>query len=588
MPVIRKEKAKTETNDTQAIKSLFRKYNKEKITLKGIGEFIAAVCYKLGYSAELTFLLIRKKIKKYAYIIYRRVKRIVKEILIFAERLFEGVLEDVGFPHQRVEEILSNIKNIWKKSKNDKNLKPAQEVRAYVAQGVKKNKKLLPSLISYAIPAFFFAVMVAVITIGLTEDYAIKVSLDGEEIGYIDNYDVLKNADNVIKNKLVSLNDEQQWSMDPEISIVTTFNRNIADERQLSDQILKASDEDIVSATGFYVDGKFHGAVEDSTKIEAAMDSVLQPYIEDNDEDTTAGFVQNVSLTDGIFFTNTIVDEDELAEKITGLVEGEVWYTVVQGDSPSLIASKNGLRLRELYNLNPELEGGGLWVGDQVLVSQAVPFLQVKEVVREVREVETSYSVERKQNSKMNYGTTKTIQPGQKGLNKVTVDVTYIDGIPQSETVIETVVVREPVTEVLEFGTYMPKVGNIGVSGSGKFGWPTGGGVRISRGFAGQYPAHNGVDIAGPIGTPIYASDDGVVTLAKYTNVGYGVYLIVDHGNGYQTVYAHCSKLLVGYGEQVKKGQLIALMGSTGNSTGSHLHFEIKSGNVRYDPYKFW
>ena len=498
------------------------------------------------------------------------------------------MLEDVGFPHQRVEEILSNIKNIWKKSKNDKNLKPAQEVRSYVAQGVKKNKKLLPSLISYAIPAFFFAVMVTVITIGLTEDYAIKVSLDGEEIGYIDNYDVLKNADNVIKNKLVSLNDEQQWSMDPEISIVTTFNRNIADERQLSDQILKASDEDIVSATGFYVDGKFHGAVEDSTKIEAAMDSVLQPYIEDNDEDTTAGFVQNVSLTDGIFFTNTIVDEDELAEKITGLVEGEVWYTVVQGDSPSLIASKNGLRLRELYNLNPELEGGGLWVGDQVLVSQAVPFLQVKEVVREVREVETSYSVERKQNSKMNYGTTKTIQPGQKGLNKVTVDVTYIDGIPQSETVIETEVIREPVKEILEFGTYMPRVGNIAVSGSGAFGWPTGGGVRISRGFAGQYPAHNGVDIAGPIGTPIYASDDGVVTLAKYTNVGYGVYLIVDHGNGYQTVYAHCSKLLVGYGEQVKKGQMIAKMGSTGNSTGSHLHFEIKSGNVRYDPYKFW
>ena len=66
----------------------------------------------------------------------------------------------------------------------------------------------------------------------------------------------------------------------------------------------------------FYVDGKFHGAVEDSTKIKAAMDSVLQPYIEDNDEDTTAGFVQNVSLTDGIFFTNTIVDEDELAEKM--------------------------------------------------------------------------------------------------------------------------------------------------------------------------------------------------------------------------------------------------------------------------------
>ena len=588
MPVIRKEKAKTETSDTQAIKTLFKRYNKDKVTVKGIVKFLGAVCYRLGYSAELTVLLVNKKIKKYAYILYRKVKRVIKEILIFVERLMEGILEDVGFPQQKIEEILTNIKNIWKNSRKDKSAKATKEVGAYVVQGVKHHKELLPSLISYAVPAFFFVVMVTVITLGLREDYAIQVSLDGQEIGVIDNYDVLKNADTVIKNKLVTLDDEQQWSMEPEIKVVTTFNRNVIDERQLSDQILEASDENIVSATGLYVDGKFHGAVEDASKIEDAMDSLLEPYLEDNDEDTTAGFVQNVALTEGIFFTETIVDSDELAEKITGLVEGEVWYTVVQGDSPSLIASKNGLRLRELYNLNPELEGGGLWVGDQVLVSQAVPFLQVKEVVREVREVETNYSVERKQNSSMTYGTTKTIKKGEKGLNRVTVDVTYIDGIPQSETVLETVVVREPVTEVLEFGTYMPKVGNIGVSGSGKFGWPTGGGVRISRGFAGQYPAHNGVDIAGPIGTPIYASDDGVVTLAKYTNVGYGVYLIVDHGNGYQTVYAHCSKLLVGYGEQVKKGQLIALMGSTGNSTGSHLHFEIKSGNVRYDPYKLW
>ena len=588
MPVIRKEKAKTETSDTQAIKTLFKRYNKDKVTVKGIVKFLGAVCYRLGYSAELAVILVNKKIKKYAYILYRKVKRAIKEILIFVERLMEGILEDVGFPQHKIEEILTNIKNIWKNSRKDKSAKATKEVGAYVVQGVKHHKELLPSLISYAVPAFFFVVMVTVITLGLREDYAIQVSLDGQEIGVIDNYDVLKNADTVIKNKLVTLDDEQQWSMEPEIKVVTTFNRNVIDERQLSDQILEASDENIVSATGLYVDGKFHGAVEDASKIEDAMDSLLEPYLEDNDEDTTAGFVQNVALTEGIFFTETIVDSDELAEKITGLVEGEVWYTVVQGDSPSLIASKNGLRLRELYNLNPELEGGGLWVGDQVLVSQAVPFLQVKEVVREVREVETNYSVERKQNSSMTYGTTKTIKKGEKGLNRVTVDVTYIDGIPQSETVLETVVVREPVTEVLEFGTYMPKVGNIGVSGSGKFGWPTGGGVRISRGFAGQYPAHNGVDIAGPIGTPIYASDDGVVTLAKYTNVGYGVYLIVDHGNGYQTVYAHCSKLLVGYGEQVKKGQLIALMGSTGNSTGSHLHFEIKSGNVRYDPYKLW
>lgn len=588
MPVIRKNKAKTESDDTQAIKLLFRKYNKDKITKEGIIEFFTDVFYKLGYTAEITVLLGLKKVKKYAYLLYRKVKRLLKEVGIFTERLLEGILEDIGFPHQKVKDILSNIKNIWSGSRKDETRKATQEVGAYVAQGFRKNRDLWPAVFSYVKPMFFFAVMVLVITVGLKQSYAIKVSIDGQEIGCVDNYNTLTNADTVIKNKLVSLDDEQKWSMDPEIEVVTAFRKNIMDERQLSDSILKASDEDIVSATGLYVDGEFHGAVQNAAKIEKAMDSVLEPYIKDNDEDTTAGFVQNVSLTEGIFFTDTIVDEDDLAEKITGLVEGEVWYTVVQGDSPSLIAQKNGLRLRELYNLNPELEGGGLWVGDQLLVSQAVPFLQVKEVVREVREVETNYSVERKQNSSMTYGTTKTVQKGENGINKVTVDVTYIDGIAHSENVIETEVIKEPVKEILEFGTYMPAIGNVTVSGSGAFGWPTGGGVRVSRGFAGQYPAHNGVDIAGPYGTPIYAADDGVVTLAKYTNVGYGVYLIVDHGNGYQSVYAHCSSLLVGYGEQVKKGQLIARIGSTGNSTGNHLHFEIKSGNVRYDPYKFW
>ena len=65
MPVIRKEKAKTETSDTQAIKTLFKRYNKDKVTVKGIVKFLGAVCYRLGYSAELTVLLVNKKIKKY-------------------------------------------------------------------------------------------------------------------------------------------------------------------------------------------------------------------------------------------------------------------------------------------------------------------------------------------------------------------------------------------------------------------------------------------------------------------------------------------------------------------------------------------
>ncbi len=587
MPIKRKNESEAAKKDKSTLVKLFKKYNKDEVTKDGVNKFFVTIFYRLGYTAELTVLLVLKKVRNVSYTLYRYLKRVYKEIKLFIKKLADGMLEDIGFPLSRIKASIFNIAKIIKQSKDDENIQAKHEVKEYLSQGIKKHKVFLPILLSYILPIVCFAIMVTVISIGLNEKYAIQISLGEQEIGCIDNYNILTNADNIIKNKLVTLSDEQEWKINPTIRLVSTSKQELIDERNLSDKILKASDENIVSATGFYVDGKFYGAVKDPTKIKQAMDSVMAPYINGN-EDKIVTFLQDVSLIDGVYFTDTIVDEDELSNKITGLIAGEVWYTVVEGDSPSLIAHKNGLRLAELYNLNPGLEGGGLWIGDRVLVSQAVPFLQVKEVLTTIRDVETKYQTEQRSNNKMTVGNTKTVQKGENGLNRLTVEITYIDGIAQSENVINTEVVKEPVTEIIEVGRYVPNVGVMENIGSGRFGWPTGGGVRVSRGFAGQYPAHNGVDIAGPYGTPIVASDSGTVVAARYTNRGYGVYLIIEHGNGYQTLYGHCSSLLVSQGESVKKGQVIARMGSTGNSTGNHLHFEIKSGNTRYDPYRFW
>ena len=126
------------------------------------------------------------------------------------------------------------------------------------------------------------------------------------------------------------------------------------------------------------------------------------------------------------------------------------------------------------------------------------------------------------------------------------------------------------------------------------FGWPigespTGEGVRISRGFVGQYPEHNGVDIAGPKGTDILASADGRVVKALTGKDNYGNYIIIQHTGGYRTLYAHCSELLVKMGDYVNKGDVIAKMGSSGNATGNQLRFEIILENdVRIDPYTKW
>lgn len=117
---------------------------------------------------------------------------------------------------------------------------------------------------------------------------------------------------------------------------------------------------------------------------------------------------------------------------------------------------------------------------------------------------------------------------------------------------------------------------------TGSFIWPCTG--RISQG---SWARHVAIDIAAPTGTPIFAADSGTVIESGWTDVGYGQYVIIDHGNGFRTLYAHMSKRLVSKGAKVQRGQKIGLVGSTGNSTGPHLHFEIYRNGVLQNPLKY-
>ena len=104
--------------------------------------------------------------------------------------------------------------------------------------------------------------------------------------------------------------------------------------------------------------------------------------------------------------------------------------------------------------------------------------------------------------------------------------------------------------------------------------------------FSGQLAVHSGLDFAAPVGTPILAAAGGVVSSAEY-NPAYGNMVMIEHGNGLQTLYAHASRLDVRAGEIVRKGQQIARVGSTGRSTGSHLHFEVHVNGVPQNPARF-
>ncbi|HIC91010.1 MAG TPA: M23 family metallopeptidase [Syntrophaceae bacterium] len=116
--------------------------------------------------------------------------------------------------------------------------------------------------------------------------------------------------------------------------------------------------------------------------------------------------------------------------------------------------------------------------------------------------------------------------------------------------------------------------------------WPTSGRITSRFGWRKGGGFHQGVDIANAPGTPIRATADGEVVLARRSG-GYGLLVVVDHGNGFRTRYAHNKKLLIKKGDKVRKGQIIAYMGGTGKSTGTHLHYEVRMAGRPVNPLNY-
>lgn len=178
----------------------------------------------------------------------------------------------------------------------------------------------------------------------------------------------------------------------------------------------------------------------------------------------------------------------------------------------------------------------------------------------------TNYSDENSPESE-----SKTDRPGKVGTNSPITTSTAL----QQVTPLSTYSVGEPEIPPLAAATiYLPEAQEERPVFNG-YGWPAQG--VITSGYGWRWGRmHNGIDIAGPIGTPIVAAADGVTIASEWNSGGYGNLVEIEHPDGSSTVYAHNAENRVYVGQVVKKGQLIALMGSTGYSTGPHLHFEVR------------
>lgn len=163
-----------------------------------------------------------------------------------------------------------------------------------------------------------------------------------------------------------------------------------------------------------------------------------------------------------------------------------------------------------------------------------------------------------------------------------------ITTVERADAILKDIVDRNKPVETpkvtITYPVYVPTIGATSVPATGSGVWPS---VerRINCHWMG-YTGHTGTDIGGAVGTAIYAYRSGTVTFSGWGN-GYGKYVVINHGDGMTTYYAHCSELLVAAGEQVTEGQMIAKIGMTGYTTGPHLHFEIRLNGVPVNAYPY-
>ena len=278
---------------------------------------------------------------------------------------------------------------------------------------------------------------------------------------------------------------------------------------------------------------------------------------------------------------NDLVFKPELFESGNNPEENEtaavrqsiIYYTVQNGDTISTISRRFGITVNTILWANNLTAYSIIRAGDRLTI------LPYSGVLYTVKKGDTLAKIAQ------NYGIDleKIISCNTLG-NSIAIGQKII--IPGAKKIENTTVAKKTTTSGytgISIIKDLIKTPTAKISGN-KMTWPTVG-HRITQYFSWK---HNGIDIANKIGTPIYAADSGTVIIAQGGwNGGYGNTIVIDHGGGKRTRYGHASKLFVKVGDEVEKGENIAAMGSTGHSTGPHLHFEVLINGARYNPLNY-
>lgn len=517
-------------------------------------------------------------------------KFIFSELLGFLFFVFRGIrwfwhgmTESVRLRTQRNKELYNNVKKAKKRGK----AAHAGAVTRFAGSFLFGEEGIFYTVFNYTMPIISVAFLIGVIRYGSGLEYGIAVDFNGRDIGIISAEADFEKAEREVQQRIAYNEDDKTIDLSANFSLkIISDDDRLMSSDQLANKMLEASDEKLTEAWGIYIDGKFIAAVEDKDQIQKALSDRLLNYHVDG-EVRDLSYKNKIEYTQGIYLQDSVMEEKPAIEMLTSSTEKKGVYIALAGDTSVSVCQKYNMSLDDFKKLNPYNAEMALKSGQVINIIETESYLPIQYV----KEFETlsflDYETVEYETSSLNVGVKTILVKGVPGEKVTNTEITYVDGIESARKTIRSVVTKEPVIEQIGVGTYSarPAPNCRPVAGSGEMGWPLDGGW-ISDTFISDRN-HKGLDIAANEGTDIYAAADGVVISAGWNSGGYGYMVQIDHLNGYQTIYGHMSAVYAAENQTVTRGQLIGAVGNTGNSNGSHCHFEVRYMGVCYDPELF-
>ena len=428
------------------------------------------------------------------------------------------------------------------------------------------------------------AAVISICTIVNFFDWSLgfEVIVDGENIGLVTDRQMVYKAIDEVRGEV-----KQYFGADKKYEKNPVFVRRLVAEESLSDindikSALFANVDSMVEAWAIYIDGKAALGVASREAADWVFANYKKKYTGNEiAEDMSVDFCEKVEVKKEFLHIAMLDTPEEALKVLSGNNRELTTHTVKKGDTLWEIADRYDTTVEHILAINDDSLADNLREGALVNVEKAVPLLSVRTVQTVSLTEPVPFEVEEIKDGSMYEGKTVVAREGKDGATKVLARVTKVNGVQTNKDVIESETITQPVSKIIKVGIKERPP----TTGSGTFINPTYG--TLSSRYGSRWGRrHQGIDIAGDYNSDINAADGGIVTYSGWMS-GYGNYVVIDHENGYQTAYGHCASLGVSVGDRVAKGDVIAKMGNTGRSTGTHLHFEVRKNGEYVNPLKY-